>query len=187
MADGENFAFANFDTIFRQVLKDLGLSRTVKAFNIVSKIDEPYFIISVKMGKARSAVQVKDMAQLTDSPQGVQITISDEEWAPALLTRLWQAYSKDRVKQLTRFEISIHDAKASDIENMELDPGEELKTVLLDAIWRVFPEGFKVRYDFVDNEVMTVVGTEHDMDDSWLEAARKVHELTRGTEAELNV
>ena len=31
---------------------------------------------------------------------------------------------------------------------------------------------------------MTVVGTEHDMEDAWLETARKVHELTRNAEAE---
>ena len=184
MAEGEDFAFKNFDTIFRQTLKDLGISRAVKSFNIISKIDEPYFIISLKMGKARSAIHISDMAQVDDSPQGVQITITDEEWAPALLTKLWQVYSKERVKQLTRCEITIHDAKASDVAPMQLDPGEELKTLLLDAIWRVFPEGFKVRYNIVDDEVMTIVGTEHDMEDAWLETARKVHELTRDVEAE---
>ena len=184
MADGEDFAFSNFDTIFRQTLKDLGISRAVKSFNIISKIDEPYFIISLRMGRARSAIHVSDMAQVDNSPQGVQITITDEEWAPALLTRLWQLYSKERVKQLTRFEISINDVKAEDIVDLQLDPGEELRTLLLDAIWRVFPEGFKVRYNFVDDEVMTVMGTEHDMDDAWLATARKVHELTRNAEAD---
>ena len=58
MAEGEDFAFKNFDTIFRQTLKDLGISRAVKSFNIISKIDEPYFIISLKMGKARSAIHI---------------------------------------------------------------------------------------------------------------------------------
>jgi hypothetical protein len=30
-------------------------------------------------------------------------------------------------------------------------------------VWRIFPEGFTVRYDISDDMAMTIIGTEHDM------------------------
>lgn len=174
--EDESFAYQNFDTIFRQILQELGVSRSVEAFRIMADPDEPYFLIAMKLGRARSAVRVLDMAQLDSHADGTSITITDEGWAPALLTKLWQRYGRDRVEQLTRFELLVRGATVEELSDLELDPGEELKTKLLDAVWRLFPEGFKVRYELADDKAMTIIGTEHDMKEKWIELARRVQQ-----------
>jgi putative methanogenesis marker protein 17 len=181
--EDESFAYQNFDTIFRQILQELGVTRSVEAFKIMADPDEPYFLISIKMGRARSAIKVSDMAQLNEHTGGTAITITDEGWAPALLTKLWQQYGRDRVEQLTRFELLVRGATIDELLTLELDPGEELKSKLLDAVWRLFPEGFKVRYELVDDQVMTIIGTEHDMKEKWMDVAKKVHQEMRFAEA----
>lgn len=172
----ESFAFQNFDTILKQMMQELGVSRMVLDYRIKADIDAPYFLISLRLGKARSAVKVSDMALVEADRNGGKITITDENWAPALLTRLWQQYGRDAVEQLTRYEIIVHGAKPDDLSEMELDPGEELRSKVLDAVWRIFPEGFKVRHNLVDDKVMTILGTEHDLKDEWIEIAEKLHE-----------
>lgn len=180
----ESFAYQNFDAIFKQTLQDLGVNRSVEHYRIIANAGAPFFIISIKFGRARSAIKVPDMAQLNDHTGGTAITIIDENWAPALLTKLWQNYGRDRVEQLTRHEILVHGATMEEVERMELDPGEELRVKLLDAVWRVFPEGFTVRYDIVDDKAMTIIGTEHDMKEEWIDIARTVHGEVRGKEGQ---
>ena len=126
----ESFAYQNFETIFKQILQDLGVNRSVESYRIIANPGAPYFLISLKFGRARSAVKVTDMSQLNVHTGGTALTITDESWAPALLSKLWQRYGRDRVEQLTRFEILIHGATIEELESMELDPGEELKTKL---------------------------------------------------------
>jgi len=178
----ETFAYANFNDIMRRTLADLGASRMVKAFQVLADPAAPWFLISMKMGRARDSIKVPDMATVDGGERGASITIINEEWAPALLTKLWQRYGRDNVEQLTRFDILVRGADADEISALELDPGEELRTRLLDALWRVFPEGFTVRYDIVDDEVLTGIGTEHDMDPAWIEKAHLAHKMMRERE-----
>jgi putative methanogenesis marker protein 17 len=179
----ESFAYENFESIFRQILQDLGITRSVLAFRIVADPAAPYFLISMRLGRARSAIKVSDMAQLNPHTGGTGITITDENWAPALLNKLWQKYGRDRVEQLTRFELLVRGATIDELSGMELDPGEELRTKLLDAVWRLFPEGFKVRYNLVDDKVMTILGTEHDMKPKWIDLAKKMQQEIKTAEA----
>ncbi|NLK25850.1 MAG: methanogenesis marker 17 protein [Euryarchaeota archaeon] len=171
----ESFADQNFDTIFRQVMQELGVSRMVEDYRIKADPDAPYFIISLRLGKARSSVKVSDMALIDQASGGSKITIIDENWAPALLTKLWQLYGRDAVEQLTRFELIVTGPGPEIISNLELDPGEELRTKVLDAVWRVFPEGFKVRYNLANDKAMTIIGTEHDMQEEWMKLAEELH------------
>jgi len=180
----ESFAYENFESIFRQILQDLGITRSVLAFRIVADPAAPYFLISMRLGRARSAIKVSDMAQLNPHTGGTGITITDENWAPALLNKLWQKYGRDRVEQLTRFELLVRGAEVDELSELELDPGEELKSKILDAVWRVFPEGFTVRYDIVDDKALTIIGTEHDMKPQWVEIAKTVHSEMSTKEAE---
>jgi putative methanogenesis marker protein 17 len=180
----ESFAYQNFDAIFRQTLQELGVSRSVERYRIIANPGAPFFLISIKFGRPRSAIKVPDMAQLNYHSGGMALTIDDENWAPALLTKLWQKYGRDRVEQLTRYEILVRGATEEELEAMELDPGEELKVKLLDAVWRIFPEGFTVRYDISDDMAMTIIGTEHDMREDWIKIARTVHEEIKGMEVQ---
>jgi len=180
----ESFAYDNFESIFRQVLQELGIARSVLAYRIVADPVAPYFLISIRLGRARSAVRVSDMAQLNPQAAGTAITITDEGWAPALLNKLWQRYGRDRVEQLTRFEMLVRGVGVDELACLELDPGEELKSKVLDAVWRIFPEGFTVRYQIADDDAMTIIGTEHDMNPKWIDIAKIVHGEMSAKEAD---
>ena len=52
----ESFAYQNFETIFKQILQDLGVTRSVERYRIIADPGAPYFLISLKFGRARSAV-----------------------------------------------------------------------------------------------------------------------------------
>jgi hypothetical protein len=78
----------------------------------------------------------------------------------------------------------VRGVDADELSDLELDPGEELKSKILDAVWRVFPEGFTVRYNIVDDRALTIIGTEHDMKPEWIEVARAVHKEMSTKEAE---
>ncbi len=175
MSAEEAFAFQNFDTIFRQIMQELGVTRMVEDFKILADPEAPYFLISMKLGRARSAIKIPDMAHLDEHTGGTMITITDESYAPALLTKLWQTYGRERVDQITRFELLVKGATVEELSAMELDPGEELRAKILDAVWRLFPEGFKVRHNIVDERALTIIGTEHEMREEWIELAEKVH------------
>lgn len=73
----------------------------------------------------------------------------------------------------------VHGASVDELTSLELDPGEELKSKLLDAVWRMFPEGFKVRYEVADEKAMTIIGTEHDMKQKWIDLAQKTQREMR--------
>jgi putative methanogenesis marker protein 17 len=174
--EDESFAMKNFDSIFRQIMQELGVTRLVEHFKIMADPDEPYFLVSIRLGKARSAIKVADMAHLDEHTGGTMITITDENFAPALLTKLWQNYGRDRVEQLTRFEMLVRGVTIKELSELELDPGEEMRARVLDALWRLFPEGFKVRHNLVNEKALTIIATEHDMEDKWVKLAESVHQ-----------
>ena len=98
--EDEAFAFKNFDSIFRQIIQDLGVSRMVLGFGLEANPDEPSNLISLRLGKARGAIKVRDMAEVNERTSiGTMMTITDESFAPALLTKLWSKYGRDRVSR----------------------------------------------------------------------------------------
>ncbi len=176
----ETFGTESYERLFRQILLDLGITRLVERFQLYIKPEEPVFIISIRTGRARSAIKVSDIASVDSRPTGAYLTINEESYAPTLLSRLWQKYGRERVEQMTRFEIMIRGADADEVSDMELDPGEELKKKLLDAVWRLLPEGFKVRQDLLSERAMTIVATEHAMRKEWMDKAIELHRGMEG-------
>jgi hypothetical protein len=76
---------------------------------------------------------------------------------------------------MTRYETLCRGCNAEEVGNLELDPGEELRKKLLDAVWRLLPEGFKVRQNILSERAMTIVATEHIMQDKWLKLGEEMH------------
>jgi len=121
---------------------------------------EPLFIISIRTRKAGGSRMVSEIALIEEKEGGSFISINDENYAPRLLSLLWRTFGRDRVEQITRLEIFAKGATVKDIESLRLDPEEELKKKLLDAVWRILPEGFKVRQEAASETAMTITATE---------------------------
>lgn len=175
--------------LFERILIDLGLTNRVEGAKLLIYPEKHLFIVTVRMRQARTAVKVNEVADVSDREGNAFLVIRNESYAPALLALLWKQFGRERIEQLSRLEILAHGVTTERIEGLQISPGEELRKEVLDAIWRLLPEGFKVRHNLFDENVMTIVSTEHTMDDEFLQMGEEAHEqmvkgigLDEGTE-----
>lgn len=175
--------------LFERILIDLGLTNRVEGAKLLIYPEKHLFIVTVRMRQARTSVKVNEVAEVSDREGNAFLVIRNESYAPALLALLWKQFGRERIEQLSRLEILAHGVTMERIEGLQISPGEELRKEVLDAIWRLLPEGFKVRHNLFDENVMTIVSTEHTMDDEFLQMGEKAHEqmvkgmgLDEGTE-----
>jgi putative methanogenesis marker protein 17 len=162
--------------LFERILIDLGLTNRVEGAKLLIYPEKHLFIVTVRMRQARTTVKVGEVADVSDREGNAFLVIRNESYAPALLALLWKQFGRERIEQLSRLEILAHGVTTERIEGLQISPGEELRKEVLDAIWRLLPEGFKVRHNLFDENVMTIVSTEHTMDDEFLQMGEKAHE-----------
>lgn len=177
----EEWGDASYEELFRRILLDLGITRSIEKVKMLIRIDWPLFLISLGMRKTSGQRQITEIAELEEKPRGTKITITDEFYAPRLLALLWRRYGRDRIEQLSRLEIMALGTKEEELAEIVLDPEEELKTRVLDAVWRLLPEGMKVRHNITSRGVVTIAATEHEMKDEWKDLAQRVHEEMGGS------
>ena len=142
---------------------------------MVVKPEVPLFLVSIRTRRARTAVKISDISTVEQRQRDTYMMIGDESYAPALLALLWKRFGRERIEQITRLEVLVHGIRQEELEDLELDPGQELKKEVLDAVWRLLPEGFKVRHNILSESVMTVAATEHVMQPEYITLAEKVH------------
>ena len=176
-----------YGQLFERILVDLGLTNRVEGARMLFKPEVPLFLISVRLRQARTTVKIADIATLEQRALDTYMTINDESYAPALLAMLWKRFGRERIEQITRLELLVRRAKEEDVGGLELNPGHELKKDVLDAVWRLMPEGFKVRHNILSENVLTVVATEHVMLPEYIAMAEKLHKEMETEQVEGNV
>jgi putative methanogenesis marker protein 17 len=165
----------SYAELFKRILLDLGATRVVEHVRLIIRPEDPLFLVSVKMRGASSKRTISQVAEVTPTADGAFIKIMNENYAPAILDLLWKRYRRDMIDQLTRFEIIAREVDPEEVSALEVDSGEKAKQGVLDAIWRVFPEGFKTRHNLVDEDTITIATTEAVMRPEWKELAERVH------------
>jgi len=179
----ERYALESYQWLLERILMDMGISTLVEQVHLIIRPDQTLFIISMRIKQSGSKRPVYDIAEMESKEGGTFINIKDESYAPRLLSSLWRLYGRERVQQLTRLEIFVEDVPKEELSDMKLDPEEEVRSQLLDAMWRLLPEGLKLRNEYFNDNVMTIVATEHDMTVDFLAEAQKVHEkMIKGPE-----
>lgn len=175
VGDPELWGKRSYEELFKRILLDIGLSRLVEEVRMDIRPEEPLFLLSIRVRPATGMVRVQDVAKIEERSGGTMLTITNELYAPRLLALLWRIFGRDYVDQLSRFEIMVRGVTADELREIDLDPEEELKRKVLDAVWRLLPEGFKVRHNLYGNWVLTVAATEHEMAAEWKERAARMH------------
>lgn len=171
----DRYALESYQWLLERILIDMGISTMVERVRLVIRPEQTLFIVSMRIKHSGSKRPVHDIAEMEAQEGGTFITIKDESYAPRLLSSLWRMYGRERVQQLTRLEIFVDGVPMEEISDMKLDPEEEVRSQLLDAMWRLLPEGLKVRNEYFDENVMTIVATEHGMTVDFIAEAQKVH------------
>jgi len=171
----EQYALESYQWLLERILMDMGISTMVEKVRFVIRPDQTLFIISMRIKHSGSKRPVYDIAEMESKEGGTFITIKDESYAPRLISSLWRLYGRERVQQLTRLEVFVEDVPMEELADMKLDPEEEVRSQLLDAMWRLLPEGLKLRNEYFNDNVMTIVATEHGMTVDFIEEAKRVH------------
>ncbi len=156
----ESFANDSYTQLLERTLVDMGITTSIEKVKMIIRPAEPLFIISIRTRKAGGSRMVSEISTIEEKEGGTFIAINDENFAPRLLSLLWRTFGRERIEQVTRLEIFAKGATAKDIESLKLDPEEELKKKLLDAVWRILPEGLKVRHEVASETSMTITSTE---------------------------
>lgn len=171
----EKFGTDSYVELFNNILLDIGITRHVEAVTFIIRPSDPLFLVSVKTRKAAGRIRITEIAEISPGKEGTRISITDENYAPSLISLLWQIYGRERIEQLSRLEILCKGIDEKEILDIAIDRGEELRKKVLDALWRLLPEGFKIRYDLSSENVITIAATEYEMKEEWKRLAEKVH------------
>jgi putative methanogenesis marker protein 17 len=172
----DEYGNQSYADLFKRILVDLGLANRIEEARIVILPEKPLFLIAVRTRKSRTTVRLDEIASVEAKGENTYLNISNESYAPVLLANLWKRFGRERIEQLSRLEILCHGIKPEMLSSMELDPGQELRKELLDALWRLMPEGFKVHHTLASETVMTIAATEHVMTDEMISMAKQLHE-----------
>lgn len=177
-----------YGKLFDDIIGDIGKSFMFRKAHLVLKPEVPLFIYSVMLKNHPSSKTIGDVASFRAEGTELHMSISNERYAPDILSTLWKQYGRGKVDQQTRFDLIVHDAMQEDIENVVVSSGEESIKEIMGAFWRSLPEGIRVRHSYVDGRVITVVATEEIMRQEFLDEGRELHEtMLKESEVEEDV
>jgi len=170
--------------LYEEIMYDIGKIAAVDRSCLVLKPEVPLFIVSVKMRAKPDAKTIGVIANTRAENGVVYVSISDEMYAPNTLDALWHAYGRDNVQQLDRLEITVRGPDTSaEVDEIPVESSEQPIREVLGALWRVLPEGIRVRRTLEGDGVVSVVATEEIMLPEYLEELRTVHDtMVRGGE-----
>lgn len=185
----DEYGNAAYAKLFENIVGDIGKTFMIKRSKLVLMSELPFFGFSVILRNAPGNKTVSDAASFRPEGSDLYITISNERYAPEILSILWKQYGRNNVIQQTRFDILIHDAKEEDVRDVIIASGEEVVKEMLGAFWRALPEGIRVRETFVDGKVITVMAVEEIMTPGAFEMAKELHNemIKLGEESEIFV
>ncbi len=180
----DEFGNEQYRALYEEIMGDVGKLAAVEKSYLVLKPTVPLFIISLKMKARPAARTIGTVASTRTEQDTVYVSITDELYAPGILTALWNRYGRDNVQQLDRLDISVTGAESSfEVDEIVVESDEQPIQEILGALFRVLPEGIRVRRTFFDGDVVTIVATEERMLTEYLEEGMKIHEeMQKGAE-----
>lgn len=175
------FGNEGYRVLFENIMNDLGEALAIEKAELVLKAEVPLFIFSVRLRSEPVSKTIADVSSLREDGLGVHITITDERYAPEILSAMWSKYGRNSVDQQTRFDMSVSNADIDTVSKTVIASGEEALKEIIGSVWRSMPEGIKVRHVFITGTVVTVVATEEIMKPEYLKEGQDVHTMMGGS------
>lgn len=166
--------------LFETILNDVGKATLIEKTVALLKPEIPLFIFGVRLINEPVSKTIFDVASIRQEGDETHLSISDEKYAPEILSQLWKEYGRDNVEQQTRFDLTVAGGDENRISSMEVSSGEEIKNEIVGALWRVMPEGIKARHNISDGNVITIVATEEVILQDMVEKGKEIHGLLGG-------
>ena len=165
-----------YEMIVKHILQEVQVSRSIGDLRVYVDPREPLFIIVVRMESASPPVLIEDFAELEFNKAGNEmfIKIKDETYLPDLLQKLWEIEGRNKIHQPNRFEVIIDDPTADLKGLVVLDPTDNLKKKVYDAIFRIIPEGFRVIDHRSEGNIIALTCTDEMMKDEWIKKTDEI-------------
>ena len=164
-----------YSGLFDEIMSDLNKAVLIDRVRLTLKPDVPLFIFSIALKAAPGPKSVGDVSTVRTDVGGVHVTITEERYAPDILSALFARYGRSAVEQQTRFDLIVANAEESDVSYIVVSSGEEDRREIMGALWRTMPEGIKNRKTLMSGNVITVVATEEILLPEMVEEGRKEH------------
>lgn len=177
----DSFGNEGYETLFRDIMNDIGEALVIEKAHLVLKPEIPLFIFSVRLRSEPENKRISDVASIRSDVDGVHITITDERYAPDILDAMWMKYGRNSVEQQTRFDMSVSGAKLNEVTDIVVASGEETLKEIIGSVWRSMPEGIRVRESYISGTVLTVVATEEIMLPEYVKEGVDVHVMMGGS------
>ncbi len=171
----ESYAEESYRDLFTLIMADVGKAALIECAKIVLEPKTPLFIFSIRMKANPSDKTIGDVANVRFDGNNVHVTVSDERYAPDILSKLWQTYGRDSVDQQTRFDMDVSGADGDQLSSLVVSSSEESTSEIIGALWRTMPEGIKNRQTYISGPVITVVATEEIMKPEMLIRGQEIH------------
>ena len=175
------YACPAYRLLFETIMNDVGKAILIERAKLVLKPEIPLFIFSVKLVNEPVSKTIADVASTRQEGNETHLSISDEKYAPEILSQLWKNYGRDNVDQQTRFDLVVINGNEDKIKDLLVSSGEEAKKEIIGALWRAMPEGIKARHNISDGSVITIVATEEKILPEMVEEGLALHKSLGGT------
>ncbi len=166
------------------VLSDLALGRVLLKIRAFVDVTEPVFIFVGLRKKGLPSVKLSDFADLEIGGYGkpeVVINLNKEAYIPKLLNKLWERYGRGNIlhKERTMIVVETPDymTEVDLLEDMVIDEKvQEINDRIVDAMLRIIPEGFRVRYHELTEEYILFVASEDPIKQDWKDIAASIRD-----------
>lgn len=168
-----------YNRVIIDVLSDLALGRVLEKVRAYIDVREPVFIFVALRRFGLPSIRLSDFAEVDMGDYGkneVTINLLKESYIPQLLNKLWERYGKGNIDHSERNMIIVHTpdyfTEVDFLREMVIDEKiAQINDRIMDAMLRIVPEGFRVRYHQLTEEYILFVASEDPIKQEWKDKA----------------
>lgn len=168
-----------YNRVIIDVLSDLALGRVLEKVRAYIDVKEPVFIFVAMRRFGLPSIRLSDFAEVDMGDYGkneVVINLLKESYIPQLLNKLWERYGKGNIDHPERNMIIVNTpdyfTEVDFLREMVIDEKiAQINDRIMDAMLRIIPEGFRVRYHQLTEEYILFVASEDPIKQEWKDKA----------------
>jgi len=129
-----------------ETFKDAGLGKKLSKMVLLSDIGLPAFYVGCRFKKDVQPILLKNIARIRELSSSIKLQITDERYYGQVIETLRKHLGRENVEQDERNVIMVQ-GRHDDIGDIVIyDYTEEIRERIIDLLWHILPEGFKVRH-----------------------------------------
>ncbi len=171
-----------YKSIVADIITELVLGGAIGRIKVVVRPEDSLFQMAVLLRGSQPTVKISDMGTVevgSSVKKEIKISIEQEKYLPELLEKLWARYGRTKVYQPERRTLVVNaqdmDAELDQLKELVVaDPRKTLQSRLVEMAIRATPEGFRVRYHSIDDNVFVFAASEDILKPEWIQQAQQI-------------